>query len=112
MHHDSKFLKEFEALADAAMLSKDEHCHYIVCYCKDEAEELNSSNHLKSMKTTIGMPVTSGLDPCGTCNADKDGGLNGVQRCGFKLVRWRMSCYLGQWTQGQIPSRVSRMGEG
>jgi hypothetical protein len=33
------FLEEFEALTDAAMLSKDEHCHYIVCYCKSEAEE-------------------------------------------------------------------------
>jgi hypothetical protein len=37
------FLKEFEALADAATLSTDEHCHYIIRYCKGKAEEFIES---------------------------------------------------------------------
>jgi hypothetical protein len=37
------FLEEFEALTDAAMLSKEEHCCYIVCYCKGKAEEFIES---------------------------------------------------------------------
>jgi hypothetical protein len=38
-----RFLKEFEALADAATLSKDECCRYIVRYCKGKAEEFIES---------------------------------------------------------------------
>jgi hypothetical protein len=31
--------------------------------------------------------VMSGSDPCGTCNADKDGGLSGPRRHGLKFIR-------------------------
>jgi hypothetical protein len=34
------------------------------------------------------LTVTSGSDPCGTCNADKDGGLSGPQRHWLELVGW------------------------
>jgi hypothetical protein len=48
--------------------------------------------------------VMSSLDPHGTCNVDKDGGLSRPRRHGLELVRWsetRMSEWMPEWMSEQ-----------
>jgi hypothetical protein len=60
--------------------------------------------HTSSIGTCICIClfVTSGLDPCGTRNMDKDGGLSGPRMHGLKLVRQSET-----WMSKQTPERTS-----